>query len=1674
IMVERSIEMMVGLFAILKSGGAYLPIDPYYPGERKQYMLTDSNAKLVLTQKSFAHNIENRYEIIDLEDFHEPEHEPAVCDPWLRSGPANLAYVIYTSGSTGKPKGVMIEHKPLVNRLNWMQKFYPLGEEDVILQKTTIVFDVSVWELFWWSIRGASVCLLAPQEEKSPEAILEAINKSRVTTMHFVPSMLNAFLVYLEGGGDIDRLASLRRVFSSGEALMAHHAERFYKLLLVNEKNDVKLVNLYGPTEATIDVSYFNCAKDEHRDDIPIGKPIDNIRLYIINKEMGLQLVRIAGELCIAGDGLARGYLGKPELTAEKFIDSPFVEGERLYRTGDLVRWLPDGNIEFLGRIDHQVKIRGYRIELEEIENQLLKHDDIKEAVVLANEDESGDKYLCAYIVRISAVSDVLSVSELKEYLTGKLPSYMIPPYFIHLKAIPLTPSGKIDRKALPSHRVKLGLERIGPENEIERSLVEIWSEVLGIEKDTIGIDDNFFELGGHSLKATLVIARLQKKLNVKLTLADLFKKPVIRGLGQIIKKKTKDKYASIEPVEEKEYYELSSAQERLYILHQMDVNSIAYNMPEVIPLGHEPDIKILEETFIKLINRHESLRTSFHMINEEAVQRIHKEVKFKIKYHKVEVEEEEGLEPAARSPQPAAALISSFIRPFDLSRAPILKVGLLKTPDEQHCFLIDMHHIISDGVSQRILVTDFMALYEGEELAPLRIQYKDFSQWQNSEKENGNLEQQKDYWLKEFAGEIPVLNLPVDYVRPVVQGFSGNSLLFELAVKEREAIKSMAMTHGSTLFMALLSVFYVFLFKLCGQEDLIVGIPTAGRRHADLEKIIGMFVNTLALRNYPGGDKTFEEFLEEVKERTLKAFENQDHQFEDLVEQVTVKRDASRNPLFDVMFSLEEVEGNIQSQNTDFYLHENVSSKFDMTLTALNSPENLGFRLTYNTTLFNNLTIERYSGYLKKIISVVTSRNHIKMSRIELLSEEEKRHLLYDFNETRADFPKDKTIHQLFEEQVERTPQQVALMGPETGLAPLSDSISITYKELNNNSNQLAQRLKAKGIHSDMVVAILTKPSTVMILAIMAVLQAGGCYLPIDPANPRERIAYMLKDSETKLLLTREGTADESLFAGEILDIRHENVVTYKSKGLAKKENHKPGNSVYMIYTSGTTGKPKGVLLTHKNLVNYVTWFSGKTRLTAEDKTVLTSSFVFDLGYTSLYPSLLRGAQLHILPKETYMLPERLLDYICLQGITYLKMTPSLFSTIVADWHFSEETCRMLRLVVLGGEAINTADVEKALGKCSHLKIMNHYGPTEVTIGCIAQFIDPGDINAYKTRPTIGNPIGNTKVFILDKYLCLLPVGIAGELCLSGAGLARGYLNQPELIAEKFNHDLWDLQDYHDEKKEVSIPKYNKKFLQGVQGGSFYKKRPPGRRRHKIYKTGDRARWLPNGYIEFLGRIDQQVKIRGYRVELGEIENCLQENEQIKEAVVTAETNDAGNQYLCAYIVPYSYEAIDDDGSWAKELKTYLSLTLPDYMVPTYFIPLEQLPLTPNGKLDRKALPRPGISITKDYLDPRDPMEEKLVEIWQEMLGVEGGKLSINTNFFELGGNSLNAVIMISKVHKEFNVRIPLAEIFKMPTIMGLSAFIKGAAQDRYVSIEPLEKKEYYELSSAQQRLFI
>jgi amino acid adenylation domain-containing protein len=1654
ICLADKIDLISMMIAILKARCVFVILDTELPAKRIQTMIRlthtrilflDAKNKKKLFGGSDNNRIEKTVQAIIPDNFIYKKGDLGSW-PVTRRGNGgeyhreDKIYIYFTSGSSGTPKAILGKNKSLLHFIDWEIETFGIDETFRVSQLNSPGFDAFLRDVFTPLCAGAALCI--PESKDTVmhrQALVNWIDREQIRLIHCVPSVFRIF-----NSRDLvtGNFKSLKYVLLSGERLIPHELTHWFNVFA----DRIQLVNLYGTSETTmVKTCYFIKESDTRKSRIPVGKPIKGSRLFILDESFKVCAKEFTGEIYIRTPFMTFGYYNDPQANKEKFIPNPFTNdpNDNFHKTGDLGRVLEDGNIDVLGRIDGQVKIRGIRIELEEIESAILKHTAVDEALVIDREDTAGDRYLCAYFVSQREITP----EECREYLSMDLPAYMIPSYFMPLRSIPVTSNGKIDRSALPEPQLKAGDDYIPPRDNLEKKLVEIWSEVLGLENHFIGINHNFFQLGGHSLKAVFMIEKVHKKLNVKLRLTEVFRKTNIRELAEYISGLTTDIFTAIEPVEKRDHYALASAQKRLYILQQMDLSGTVYNMTQIIPLTVEPDPQQMEWSFKQLIQRHESLRTSFHMLEDQPVQKVHDEVAFEIEYYETGKRQKAKGNKEELMPE---SLIKDFIRAFDLSRAPLLRVGLIKTENETYLLMVDMHHIISDGVSLDILERDFITIYTRGRLSPLKIQYKDFSQWQNSEKEKKNIKQQENYWLEEFEREVPILNMPTDYTRPEIRSFEGNSLDFEISGGHTDILKRIALEENATLYMVLLAVYNVLLSKLSGQDEIVIGAPIAGRRHADLDNIIGMFVNTLVLRNYPKPGKSFNEFLSHLKEKTLEAFENQDYQFEDLVEKaaVNIKRDAGRNPLFDVVYILQniadiptETPGPEQQQG---FKPDNRTAKFDITLMAIEKTNSLHIFFQYCTKLFKKETIQRFITYFKNIVSCIVKESTLKLSGIEIISKEEKKQLLVDFNNTESIYPKDKTIPGLFAEQVEKTPDNTALIGQIPNKAESSGQvlnafgdIQLSYSELNEEANRLAFYLKEKGVKPDTIVGIMVERSLRMIIGILGILKSGGAYLPIDPEYPEERITYMLKDSNAKILLK------ENDFTLEAFNNCPKGTSSYLHLSPA------PVTSLaYVIYTSGSTGGPKGVLTTHYNVIRVVR-NTNYIEIRPGDRLLQLSNYAFDGSVFDIYGALLNGALLVLITGEKAADVDRLAGVIKKQSIDVFFVTTALFNLMVDQ---DPGIFHHIRKVLFGGEWVSVHYTRRALQYAGEDKIIHVYGPTETTV--YATYFLVNKIAANTGTIPIGSPLANTSIYILDAYFAAIPIGITGELYIGGDGTARGYLNNPELTFERFKRVVIS----HSSLIISSSKKLSKSTNDQCPMTN-----------DRLYKTGDLGRWLPEGNIEFSGRIDQQVKIRGHRIEPGEIENQLTAIDYIKEAVVIDREDASGEKSLYAYIVPVENEEVG-----IPQLKDRLSVALPAFMIPSYFMQLEKIPLTPNGKVDRKALPTLEFKAGENYLPPRNKIEEKLVEIWSEVLGIEKNSISISGDFFELGGHSLKATIMAAKIHKALNVKVPLAEIFRTPVIKELSGYIKGIAPNKYISIEPVEKKAFYPLSSAQKRLYI
>ncbi|UII31954.1 non-ribosomal peptide synthase/polyketide synthase [Fulvivirga ulvae] len=1563
IILQRDEYLIPCLFGILKAGAAYVPVDPVYPGDRKEAIIMDSGVKLVIAGEGMykGPSFEGT-EMVTPEDT--LVDIPAIATELLNVeiDPEDLAYVIYTSGSTGKPKGVMIEHGALMNIVACMQEKYPLEYEDSYLMKTSHSFDVSCAEIFGWFHQGGSLTLLEYGAEGNPGKIIEAIDKYNTTHLNFVPSMFAVFVDELKREG-IEKVSSVRYLFLAGEALSTELVKAFKAL-----NTNIVLENIYGPTEATIYSCGYSTGSAEISGRIPIGKPLSNVTLYILDNQLKLQPVGVPGELCIGGAGLARGYLNNETLTKEKFVDNPYKPGTLMYKTGDLVRWDKTGNVDFLGRIDHQVKIRGFRIELGEIEHHLATYNGISEVLVMAR-DKGGDKYLVAYYVSGEEIAAAL----LSDFLRDLLPDYMVPSHYVHMETMPLNANGKADRKALPEPETDQS-DYVAPATPTEESLIGIWSGILKLEPEQISVTKSFFEMGGHSLKAASVINRISREMGVEVPLREIFRYQDVRSLAQYIETRGRGTHLEITKAPKKEYYALSAAQSRLYFLYEFNKASLAYNMPHVLKVEGLIDQEKLDRTFRSLIDRHESLRTSFIMVDGEPVQKIAEQFQFEIEHFSISDDDEQDV-------------IKAFIRPFDLEKSPLIRVGLLPISPGKHLLMVDMHHLISDGVSFGVLINDFMSLYNDETLQPLELQYKDYSEWLQKDEHKAAILRQRQFWLTEYSDEVNTLDLPADNPRPLSKSFRGESVSFEIDREETGRLKQITDTESATMFMAVLSMFNILLSKLGNQEDIIVGTPTAGRNHADLENMIGVFVNTLPLRNQVAGNLSFVQFLSQLKVKTLASFENQEYPYEELVDELKVPRDAGRNPLFDVMFVFQNIEESVlelPGLSLKPYHSGYSISKFDLTLSSAEVDGKLVMNFQYSTDLFKESTIKKFIQYFKQIVSEVTSNPEVRLSEIEILSEGEKDHLLQALNYLNVDFPNDKLIHQLFEEQVARYPDNIALeFGDE----------QLTYKELNEKSNQLAWLLRDKGVGPDAIVGLLTDRTIETVVGMLATLKAGGAYLPIDVDYPEDRIEYTLADSGVNILLTTE---KEVKYPVTALNIAVADTLAYSKNNLPCIS--RPADMCYIIYTSGTTGNPKGVMIEHRNVVRLL--FNDELQFDFNNHDVWTMfhSHCFDFSVWELYGALLYGGKLIIIPKEISREPSRFLKVIQEKKVTVLNQTPSAFYNLIAVDSIDAQNRLNLRYVIFGGEALKPYKLKSWNEKYPDTKLINMYGITETTV-----HVTYKEIGAYEIEhnlSNIGKPIPTLSCYVFDNNLKLVPLGVKGELFVGGDGVGRGYLNKESLTNQRFIKNPYNPEE-------------------------------------RLYRSGDGVRLTSSGEMEYLGRLDNQVKIRGFRIELGEIESQVLRCDDVDDAVVIDRKDRNGNVALHAYIV-------SEKGVEISELRSYLAGVLPDYMIPAYFALIDEIPQTSNGKVNRRMLPEIEISQEGLFATPQNEMEARLTEIWSGILKLEA--VSTTSNFFSLGGDSMVAIRLIGEINKHFNTKVSIAELFTHPTIVEFTKCLEKA----------------------------
>ncbi|ATL25675.1 Siderophore biosynthesis non-ribosomal peptide synthetase modules, Bacillibactin synthetase component F [Streptomyces formicae] len=1623
VMVPRSVELMVALLAVHKAGAAYVPVDVDYPVDRVRYVLDDAAPSLVLTVSGVSVDVPG---------------VPVVCVDEVGPGksggfapralPESPAYVMYTSGSTGRPKGVVVPHQGIVNRLLWLQSQEPLTADDRLLQKTPAGFDVSVPEFFWPLITGATLVLARPDGHRDPAYLAEVIRQEKITSVHFVPSMLGAFLSEPTAA----ECTSLARVFCSGEAFPAELRDRFTAVL------DARLHNLYGPTEASIEVTHFECTGGTGGDvSVPMGRPVWNTSVFVLDGGLRPVAPGVVGELYLAGVQLAYGYWGRAGLSAERFVACPFgSSGSRMYRTGDLVRWTASGDLVFVGRVDDQVKIRGQRVELGEVQAVVAAVPGVGQSVVVAREEGVGDWRLVAYVV--SSPDVVVDAGVVREWVAERLPEGMVPSAVVVLDALPVTVNGKLDRRALPAPEYQVGAGRLprGPREEI---LCGLFAEVLGVPR--VGVDDSFFDLGGHSLLVTRLVSRVRTVFDAELPIRQVFENSTVAQLAALLDSAASARTKVTRPQTSPDRLPLSLAQERLWFLHRFEGPAATYNLPLVLELSGRLDQEALRAALADVVARHAPLRTLFAEDAEGAHQIVRDDIAPEFTTLRVDADRlDEELARAAR-------------HPFDLTAETPSRTWLFDLGDDRYVLLFLVHHIAADGWSVRVLGADLATAYTARcsaaapQWAELPLSYADYAVWQRDVLGSGDdpdslLGGQLAYWRAALAGLPEELALPVDRPRPAVASYEGERLEFEVPAELHARVVEVALQHRVSVFMVVQAALAVLLSRLGAGTDVPIGTPVAGRTDEAVERLVGCFVNTLVLRNDLSGEPTFAELLERVRETDLAAYAHQDLPFERLVEELNPERSLARHPLFQIM--LASAEGRARDLNglpglTSRPRQVGTSTaQFDLYLTiqerrahADASAEGIGCSLEFGTDLYDRATAQSLADRLVRLLGAATEAPETAIADLDLLDPAERDQVLAAWNDTATALPAAARAvaspSELFAEQAARTPDAAAVE---------YEGRTLTYRELDTAANRLAHHLIERGCGPERYVALALPRTEQLLVAMLAVLKTGAAYLPVDPDFPADRIAMMVEEAAPALLLTTTEAADAlpQGYADRVVRLDAEATRT----AVAARPDHAPTDAdrtapahpdhpAYAIYTSGSTGRPKGVVVPRGGLLNFLRDMGDRVALVPGDRLLAVTTVGFDIAALEIFGPLLNGATVVLAGSETARDAVALRALLGGGDITVMQATPSLWHAITSDGGGAE--LRGVR-VLTGGEPL-PADLARTLHRHAD-SVVNLYGPTETTVWSAAAHVD----ERVASSPDIGTPIANTRTYVLDRALRPVPPGVPGELYIAGAGVVRGYLARHDLTSERFVADPYGA-------------------LHGDTGS-------------RMYRTGDLARWSADGRLRFVGRADDQVKLRGFRIELGEIETAVGSHPDVRRAAAAVREDRPGDKRLVVYVVP-----ADGRVPVAARLREHAAASLPDYMVPSAFVTLEALPLTPNGKLDRKALPAPARGADGTGAAgraPRSPREEILCALFAEVLGLPD--ITIDDDLFDLGGHSLLATRLISRIRATLGVELPLRALFEAPTVARLAPRLDDADRARQ-AVTAAPRPARLPLSYAQERLW-
>lgn len=1572
ILQERSFEMVISILAVLKSGGCYIPIALDYPADRVEYMLKDSGATILLTDKESEFKTEKK--VINVKD---PKiYSFDVNNIENISKPEDLAYIIYTSGSTGTPKGVMLKQQNLSNFYVSMKniiKYLKDENKHKILSITTVSFDIFAFEMLISLAGGLTVCLTNENEQKLTVEIEKIIEKNNVEIIQTTPSIMK---FHLDNIGDKNNLKSLKYVMLAGEPLPKMLVDRIKK-----EIPGVTIYNGYGPSETTI---FSTVADVTNREDIVIGKPINNTQIYILNKNKKLLPPGTVGELYISGDGVGKGYINKPEQTRENFIVDPYISGNIMYKVGDLGSYNENGEINCYGRIDNQVKLRGLRIELSEIEKQIQLFKNVTNSVVMKRNINKKD-ILVAYYVAKNEVDKL----ELKKYLHSKLPEYMIPQHFVQLEAMPHTPNGKIDRKQLPEPTFENKTEEIEEaRNEIDTELIKILKKMLQI--DRIGINETLLELGGDSLTAITLSTKILSKYNVQINVRDILSNYTIKDISDYI---TENKSNSVQQIGIKkapmqETYPLSSAQRRIYYnVKMIGDENIVYNMPGALLVDKILDENKVKRAFNKILERHSILRTNFVVKNGNVEQKINAvcDIDIPVFYNK-ECD--------------ISKILEGFSKPFNLENDLLIRIELHYINKEKTLILMDSHHIVMDGTSLNNFITEFERLYNEENLKVIPIQYKDYSVWEEKYNNSTEIEGAEEYWINKFKdSDLEQLNLPYDYKITANRSYKGNKILNVIDEEKFNKIEKYAKDMGMSPYMFFISVFYILLYKYTGQTEITLGSPIANRQKNELKRMIGMFVNNIVTKANINPCDTFYEFMNSMKNQILDDLSHQPYSYDMLVKKLGIKADNSRNPLFDVMFTYQNNEQCLLKFGDDeakIIEINNGISKFNLSLEI--KPKMHTISIEYCTTLFKKSTIERILNHYMNAIESVMENINVKIKDINIISEEEKNKILYDFNNTKLEYPDEKIIAELFEEQVEKTPNNIAVVWGEH---------KITYSELNEKANQVATYLRnEKNIKPNDMVGVMLPRNIELISTLIGVLKSGACYIPIDPSYPEKRIEYMLENSNAKVLLTNRELCTKMNFENAVCVDYNDSEIYSRPKGNLQKIS-KSNNLAYVIYTSGSTGNPKGVKITNRNLCNFIYAMKEKIDFNSEKTMLSVTTISFDIFGLEIWVTLTSGMKLVLANEEEQHMPE-LLNKLCIKNsVDMIQTTPSRYLLMLEESN-NLEFFRNFKEILIGGENVSENVVEK-IKKVSNAKIYDVYGPTETTIWSTMKEITNDNVI------DIGKPIANTQVYVLDDELKVLPIGVEGELYIAGDGVGDGYLNREDLTKERY----------------ITNPYIPNSIM---------------------YRTGDACKFDENGELRYFGRKDGQIKVRGLRIELSGIEKKILEYKGIEKATVVKQ-NIGEREIISAYFIANKRIRV-------SELREYLSKYLPNYMIPSYFLALDTFPYTPNGKIDKKKLPIPNGVLkaeTKEYVKPRTELEIKIVKIWEEILNTK--PIGIKENFFELGGDSILAMNLNIKL-LAITDKIKYADIFAYPTVEKLVEKIEKDEKHEVKNYEDLNEK--------------